>query len=1204
LKTSVKRKDSIILELKKLELYGFKSFADRTEIAFDHGITGVVGPNGSGKSNISDAVRWVLGEQNARQIRGAKMEDVIFGGTQKRKPHAFCEVSLYLDNQDQTLPIDFSEVVITRRLYRSGESEYFINRNSCRMRNIVDLFRDTGAGKEGYSIIGQGRVDELLSNRPEDRRAVFEEASGVSKYKARREEARRKLEHTRVNLTRLEDIIAELDVQIEPLEEQSRTAKEFLLLRDQLRNDEINMFIHHYERAQGRTQELENSLSQLEAETLQIQEEEQKIRLENVELDGAMQVLEEELSDLRRQHMQAASAAERGAAAVSALEESIARSGEDLQKGEADIDRESRQLEEIVRQMDDMASSALTSKEVVERQKEELSLLEERSKAAEMALFGSETALENAKNAMMEQLNRMSDIRARKEQLSTMQKSIAERIGETGEAARRAKEQVELALKERDEAKSALEEATGHRDALTGRRRALLEQTEEKTAGRRQLSETLQKLENEAGRMESRLRMLKDMKRDYEGFQHSVRSLLKDAERNQAVKSAILGVFAELITVSENVEKAIEVALGAAMQNIVTQDEKDAKRLIEHLRNNRYGKATFLPLSSVQPRSLSAQEKRSLSADGVLGVASELVSFDHAYRPAVEHLLGRVVIVRDMDTGIALARANRYAFRIVTQQGDVLNAGGSMTGGSGQSRSTSLLARDRQIAQAEKELAAFERQRAEAAQMNEKMRREIENLRRQAAGLENEAHQADLLVARETERFEILGETLADRQARHQRRLDEEAQLQESLADVQGELAQMDATASHESERVVTDEDLAALSSKVQQDRAACEALREELSALRVHIATTQSQMQSQENQREIFIREKQRLSQNIEKWQRQQDRLREDMSGAQLRLDALMRELEQSRAQQSGIESRLKEAERRREALRSQSREYIQGIEQAAQRLADVSERKHKMEMQKIRLQADLENLQSRMWDDYQLTYAGALPLKTEGFIIAGAPTRIHQTREKIRALGDVNVNAVEEYKRVLERSEYLTAQQKDLLDAIDNLNEVIDQLQQKMTERFSQQFELININFTRIFQQLFQGGTARLILQDPDNPLECGIDIVAQPPGKKLQSMSLLSGGEKTLTAIAILFAMLSIKPTPFCILDEIEANLDDVNAVTYAEFLRKYAQKTQFVVITHRKQSMEAADALYGVAMEEKGVSRLVSVRLQDYHQADAS
>ena len=938
------------MRLKRLEIYGFKSFADRTVVVFDEGITGIVGPNGSGKSNLSDAVRWVLGEQSAKALRGGKMEDVIFNGTQKRKRMGYCEVSLVFENEDHALSVDYTEVMITRRVYRSGEGEYYINKSACRLKDIVELFRDTGVGKEGYSIIGQGRIDEILSQKSEDRRGVFEEAAGIVKYRTRKEESEKRLSNMRDNLSRVEDIIAELESQLEPLEKASETARRYLNLRDELRVLECSAFVLRSDRAKERIAEAEQLLT--------------------------------------------------------GLKEAIAS-----------------------------------------EEKRADALSEQREKANEGA----------------------------------------------------------------------------------------------------------QKLENEV----------------------------------TAAHDAVLELTRET-----------EAVLGGALQNVVTTDEYIARDMIAYLRQNKLGRATFLPMTTISGRTLSPQERQVLTMPGCVGVASELIEFDEQYRGIVENLLGRTVIAENLDAGIEIMRRGRHAFRLVTLEGDVMHSGGSMTGGSSASRMTSLLSREREIKEHEKLLAELEEKVADYGrriERGEAIRQEIKQRRAQAFEAIRQA-QIDVSVAQERVR------TLTAQREEHRAQQDRCAllrtQIAQNLAQIDSQLAgARDTQAGEQKTNEEMNRQTAALSDALYEKREALDALREEAQNLRVTLAACERDANALNQDGARMRREQSAVGVQI-------GEAHENREALTLRHQQSMQQLARDAAEQQTCAGRLEAAQQNlaaRQSARNEEQETIrqltQEIDSLRETLAMDMDKCHKAELVLGRTQSELEQMQQRIWDDYELTYAGAKEYLVEPFDMAGSDKRAGDIRREIRAMGPVNVTAMEDYRACRERYDDLAGQRDDLVKAQDDLLGIIESLQRQMEKQFLENFRLLQQYLSETFVKLFGGGKAELRLMDEKDVLGCGIEIVAQPPGKKLQMLSLLSGGERALTAIAILFAMLRLKPTPFCFLDEIEAALDDGNISTFADYLRDFSKDTQFVVVTHRKGTMERCDGLYGVAMEEKGVSKMLSVELKD-------
>lgn len=1186
------------MHLKKLELYGFKSFAERTQILFDQGITAIVGPNGSGKSNVSDAVRWVMGEQSAKSLRGGKMEDIIFGGTEKRRPLSYCEVTLTFDNGDGALPVDFAEVGITRRVFRSGESEYYINQSACRLKDIVDLFRDTGAGREGYSIVGQGRIDEILSNKAEDRRQVFEEAAGIARFKARKAEAARRLEHTAQNLVRIEDLLEELGRQVGPLERQSQDARRYLELQEQLKRLELNLFRVEHDRGQERLGQLAEQLAersgQLEQTTAQRQQVQQRLEA----LDQALSALEGEQQTQQAEQLALAEQTQQTQGEMQLQAQQARHADEQAEQ----LDQADQAAREQIARLQRLEHDAGGRRAELDNQ---IAALQARQAAGQQDLAGrdariaeEEAALAAEKDRMMAALNRLSDVRSSQARLEAMAAGLKGR-----------QEQVSAA---RGEAAGRLSAAREELSALEGQALALDEQIQQCEAQHqraRQDRQTQQQAIDELTRqaqqrrealqaMDSRLSMLQAMKRDYEGFNQSVKRLMGDAAARPELGAHLLGVVADVIQVPQHLEKALEMVLGASLQHVIVPREEDAKALIEHLRRRGYGRATFLPLSAVRGRRLQGGELKALEMPGVVGLAADLVGSDARYRQIVDNLLGRTLVAEDMDHAIAIARRFRSTFRVVTLQGDLLNPGGSMTGGSTQSRYTSLLGRDRQIAQAKEQRAALAGQIAQDEADRSAAQAAYDRLNALSQQAREQGHQLQVERTRHAERQARMQAELA-RQAQQADQLrDEDEQLTESLADIERQLAAFA-------------DDHGALTRKqdvdregVEQAQRALDAQRRERDAAQQTLSETGMALAAARKEREGLTDQAAHTREQAAYLQRQIDRNRQERQ----RLKA---EGEQALAQERALAEQLaaqkeallalsarqtQQAQRHREML-AQRREQ-EGLRDGLQsQFEQVSETLHRLELQHSKTETDLDILAGRIWEAYGCTYAGALEFAEEGFEPGPAQKRIDAIRREVRAMGTVNVNAIEDYLSTKTRFDELNGQHQDLVKARGDLEQIIGQLDETMERQFAEQFKLINQYFGETFTALFGGGTASVSLQDEDDLLGSGIEINAQPPGKKLQSLLLLSGGERALTAIALLFAMLKLRPSPFCILDEIDAALDESNVDTFARYLHNYAQSTQFVVVTHRKGTMEACNALYGITMQEKGISTLMSVRLSE-------
>lgn len=1187
------------MRLKRLEIYGFKSFADRTVVVFDQGITGIVGPNGSGKSNLSDAVRWVLGEQSAKALRGGKMEDVIFNGTQRRKRLGYCEVSLVFDNEDHALPVDFAEVMITRRVYRSGEGEYYINKAACRLRDIVDLFRDTGVGKEGYSIIGQGRIGEILSQKSEDRRGIFEEAAGIVKYRTRKEESEKRLLNMHDNLDRVEDIIAELEGQLEPLAKASETARHYLALRDELRVLECSAFVLRSDRAQERIADAEALLGGLREA---IEQEERRAGTLAAARDTAnekAQELETQVSGAHEAVLELTREKEAREGELAMLRAEIARMEKDVLSlsQEEDVRRaRSEALEGEIRQNEADTLAART--QIVEWQRE-LNARETELEAAQEAAREAEETLETHKSAIIEAMNRLSDVRTSEARLSTMRKELERR----GEEARAQREELSIIAERLDE---QLEEARGELETfkqVEGELQETGRQIEQESQDAAQKIARIQQAVSDANGQKqaaaSRLRVLREMERDYAGYQQAVKQVLLHARGHEGVR----GVVASLMQVPKELERAVEAVLGGALQNVVTTDEYVARDMIAYLRSNKLGRATFLPMTTITGRTLNAQERQLLSMPGCVGVASELVSFAPEYRGIVENLLGRTVVAENLDAGIEIMRRGRHAFRLVTLEGDVMHSGGSMTGGSAASRMTSLLSREREIKEHEALLVQIDRRMAEFEQRLRKGEEFRQGVKQRRAKAFDDLHQAQIDVSIASERVRTL---TAQREGHAQQEQRCELlceQIAENLAQID---SQLDGARSTQAGEERTSDEMnrrtGELSDALYERREALDALRERTQEVRVTLAAKERDLTA--------------LTADGARMRREQEELAAQLYQAHDQREQLILKHQQATEQQaadtqlsSSCAERLEAAQKtlaQRQSLRGESQEKVraltQEIDALREQLAQDQEKGHRTEMVLSRTQAELSQMQQRIWDEYELTYAGAKEYLNEPFDLSASDKRSGEIRREIRAMGPVNVTAVEDYRATRERYEELARQRDDLVKAENDLKGIIDSLQRQMERQFMENFRLMQQYFAETFSKLFGGGHAELRLLDESDVLGCGIEIVAQPPGKKLQMLSLLSGGERALTAIAILFAMLRLKPTPFCFLDEIEAALDDGNISTFADYLRDFSRNTQFVVVTHRKGTMERCDGLYGVAMEEKGVSTMLSVELKDV-SADA-
>ncbi|MEA4998993.1 MAG: chromosome segregation protein SMC [Candidatus Limiplasma sp.] len=1225
------------MRLSKLEIYGFKSFAKRTEIVFPQNVTGIVGPNGSGKSNISDAVRWVLGEQSAKTLRGNSMADVIFNGTEMRKAMNYCEVTLVFDNTDHELPVDFAEVSITRRVYRSGESEYLMNGSACRLKDVVDLFRDTGVGKEGYSIIGQGRIDEILSQRSEDRRAVFEEAAGISRFRARKEEAEQRLKRADENLVRVEDVLEELNRQLVPLEKQAEVAKEYLALSETLRELDVELYLLRYGRLQTRSNAMEDALLAVQDQLVELESTLGALLAERDRQDAGLEQLQQALAEANAALLARSDALHRAREQAQQVENRLTSGQEALQRLEAEGNALRSRLKLIQATMTESDGGLAEADAQRAAAEAELAVREQAHEAAAQAAARWEEDLSTHKSAIIDRMNRMQDVRTAHARQSAMLSTMTARRAELAEALEGANEKEQTLQAALDAAKHALagelalfETRRAEAAALEQRAQSLAEALQQTQAEEQALLQALRG-------SETRLATLRELQEGYEGYQYPVRQALTHARRQGM--AGVHDVVAMLLTVPKEYETALDMALGGAMQNIVTQTEQDAKTLIDHLRSNRLGRATFLPLSAMHPRTLTQNERRVLAMPGCVGVASELCGFDARYRPVMESLLGRTVIAEDLESGIAIMRAGGQAFRLVTLAGDVMHSGGSMTGGSIQQKAQNLLGREREIKELE---AALATQRINATALSDQlaaMQAERQALRERRIAAREAFQQQEIAVVRDTERQRTAQSELGDhRQATEGMRQAVE-QLEEGIQGVTAELARIQEQSGRE------ETDAQAMKGKTETLTMQLEAARREREAAQQAHTQAMLALKEAEHNCERIRHDQRRLVGD-------QQTCHQEMDAVAARREAVLADLAAAEQQRAAAAEAVTQAE----AALARAKAHVEATEgsraQAQQAFKDLqseieatralhektTDRLHRQEMNLSRVKADMAQLNDRLWDTYELTYAGAQEQHAEyvllrqrdaaaqaatpdpagepptpdepgaleaastalpmGFAENQAEARATEIRERIKRMGNVNVAAIEEYAKLHERATELTAQRDDLTRAKGDLATLIQSLLSHMRTVFVGQFALLQGFFEQTFVRLFGGGHGEVRLSDPEDPLNCGIEIIVQPPGKKRQILSLFSGGERALTAIAILFAMLKLKPTPFCILDEIEAALDEANITYFADYLKEFSQGTQFVVVTHRKGTMERCDTLFGVAMEERGVSSMVSVSLQDF------
>ena len=1177
--------------LKSIEIHGFKSFANKIVFQFHNGITGIVGPNGSGKSNVADAVRWVLGEQKVKQLRGASMQDVIFAGTELRKPQGFASVAITLDNSDHKLPVDYDEVTITRRIYRSGESEYRMNGSQCRLKDINELFYDTGIGKEGYSIIGQGQIDKILSGKPEERRELFDEAAGIVKFKRRKTVAQKKLEDEKQNLVRVTDILAELEKQVGPLAKQSETAKEYLRLKEELKRCDANAFLAETAGIQTQLKELEEKEAIVSDQLEETSLASENLKREYDQLTEAIAALDEGLAGKREERTQAGMLMGNLEGQIGVLKEQINTErmnaehiASRLSSIDGELEEKNLQMTGYERERDEIAAQAETCLKRQEDAEEALRRTEE-----EMMLLDQQ--IEDGKASIIANLNEKASLAARKQRYATMLEQAQVRRSEVAQRLLKFKSDESVQDEQLKAEREKLDAVEAEINRLMGERTA----AEENIAGLeqevRRLNKNLNDTQQQYHTSYTRLESLRNLAERYEGYGGSIRRVMEVRDRVKGIH----GVVADIISTEKKYEVAVETALGGSIQNIVTDSEQTAKQLIEYLKKNKYGRATFLPLTSVGSRGGFNQEA-ALREPGIIGLADSLVHVAPQYRGLASYLLGRVVVAENIDCAIALARKFRYSLRIVTLEGELLSAGGSMTGGAFKN-SSNLLGRRREIEELEaackKALVRVDEIQKDLSLNEGLLTEERENLERlRAAGQEAilRRNTIQIGIAGLEEKKTEIAESSTDMVRENQdleEQLREIGRSQEQLREEEERLEGQNAQTSREIER---------LTGELERARQDSDARRQELSGAQMETSGL--------HQRHQFALE------NIR-------RVREEMR----RLDEEKRELSQGAGGSSqAIASREAEIGQLRELIESTGRKSAQleeEIEKARQekeaqtarqntffaRREEISGEMGRLDKELLRLQNQSEKLSERMesyvnymWSEYELTRQGAEALRDEDAPELGQlKRRLEELKSAIRSLGNVNVNAIEDYKEISERYEFMKTQHGDLVKAEEALLKIIEELDAGMRRQFEEKFREIQREFDKVFKEMFGGGSGKLELLEDEDLLEAGIQIIAQPPGKKLQNMMQLSGGEKALTAIALLFAIQNLKPSPFCLLDEIEAALDDSNVDRFAKYLHKLTKYTQFIVITHRRGTMMAADRLYGITMQEKGVSTLVSVNL---------
>ncbi len=1177
------------MRFKRIELHGFKSFAEPVTIEFHEGITCVIGPNGSGKSNISDAIRWVLGEQSPKMLRGGKMEEVIFSGTASRRSRGMAEVTLVIDNSEGELPIDYNEVAITRRMFRSGESEYSINNNQCRLRDIRELIMDTGIGVDGYSLIGQGKISDIVSNKTESRREIFEEAAGIVMYRSKKAESERKLASTEANLDRVNDIISELEGRIGTLKEDSIKAKEFIELRDRNKELEINLTLNSIEDLELKNEYLKDDLVELKVKLEEGRAGKEKADKSLAESQEKSQTLQQLLDENREKLMAVSdelqqisgreklneqrlatieSSRERIRQELAALDEKKekeTRNAEDVYKAKAEAEREmqetSRVLQEKIREHAVIAEAMSAATEQADRYREEI--------------FRHHSSISSHKAEIGSLENLQGTLQLRKSQIMEERSGSEDENRDTLDALNRLRSE-----------KLGLEELLEQNKTDAENQRKQLEQylTDE-----RRLAKELEELRLSIGQLSARKKTIEEMESNYEGYNYAVKFIMR------AGMPGIFGTVAELISVPEGYEVAIETAMGAALQNIVCQDDHSAQNAIVRLKENKAGRLTFLPVSSVRG-GRSNYEGKLESENGFKGFGVDCIEFDGKYRNVMEYLLGRVVIVDSMENAVRLSK-KVSGLRFVTLEGEIINAGGAITGGKYKNKTANLLERKAEITQLEQQLAENRAKKDADLQQAQQLQQQIEKLRdRNAETLQsNRKVEMELLEKRnELVMTEKILNDYKESSGRWEKELDHIQEQQENSQRMIRELEEKITAAEHSirETEAMAEEQLDAYDEKKSQ----AEKLSESITAARIAATSCESKKASADDlaaRIQASITELEAEHRSKTNQLHTLDEEQQTLESGRRTMDSQLKEKEE---QKENIQRYLGELTEERTAATADINRLTSEKEALDKAVSALQDQKYELEIRQAKNETQLDTYKEKLWEDFEVSYIQAMEFKKDDFDAVSAGKENRQLKARIKQLGEVNVGAIAEYETVSERYEFLTGQRADILDASDSLKQIIDDMDKTIKVKFKESFDQIVVQFEEIFGQLFGGGHAELRLDDENNPLESGIEIIAQPPGKKLQNINLLSGGEKTMTAIALMFAVLKTKPTPFCILDEVEAALDDANIERFAKYLKTF-DDIQFTLVTHQKATMEHADVLYGVTMPEQGISKVLSLNMGD-------
>lgn len=1182
--------------LKKVYVNGFKSFAEKTEIVVEHGITAVVGPNGSGKSNISDAIKWVLGEQSAKSLRGGKMDDVIFAGTEKRMPLGYAEVNLIFDNESGIIPVEYKEVSIKRKLYKTGESEYYINKQQCRLKDIKELFMDTGIGRDGYSFIGQGRVEDILSPNSETRRQVFEEASGIVKYKSRKEESERKLEKTSDNLDRIEDIIHELEERIEPLHEQSKRAKQYIDIKNNLKLYELNYLAHEYEKHNEQLKALENQKNIAIEEKQNLQKRRDAIAetiVSQKEKISDLQLIIKELEaerDIRNKEFESC----QSLCQVHREKKILYKSN--IENIEKEIEETNKRNAALNESIELLCAEKTDLEETLNKDTEKFNSMNEEIKEYKAKIDDVVAKIEEQKSNLFELHKEINKLNSQKSTIDSFISNDEERIEHlakevsTEEEDMKSKLDIITKLKEEQEStKAYIAEKRIELDKEYGN-------LSKKENERESLNQDIKKTGEDLSSARSKMNILSNMEAYYDGYYKSIKTVMNNKDKEPVLKS-ILGTVADIITTEKEYETAIEIALGSAIQNIIVKTEQEAGNIIDYLKRNKVGRVTFLPINMLQERGLSAKEQEVLRDKSVINTADLLVNTNPEFERVIKFLLGRILVVDNLDNGFKISRRLGNSLKIVTLAGDVINAGGSVTGGH-ISSNQNLLGRKREIEELKE---AAEKYSALLNDKNDKLNnaiKAIKNISEAISEIKATINDKTNLIGMNASKINMLQEQ-ADKTASAIKKYTEEMHyIQEESIKYKEDLKKI-FLQTEELKRQVEEKEKAieAISLENETNRTKYDEYNAVILGQRDHVAEIIQQIKLKEEKINNIQSEIERNSMLKSSKDENLKSIYTEILTAENAIADFSKKAETLKEEINKLNEVFNKDKENLDISQNEIYEYQNKINEANKTITEILDDENKMNVKIEREISKVEEISSKLWEDYELNYAMALKYKDDSISQSRLYSEVNACKKAIKDLGNINIDAIEEYEEVKERYDFLKSQQKDLVDAKEQLNDVIKELEIQMRDKFVEEFASIRVKFNEVFKKLFNGGNGDVFLEDEDDALNSNIEITVQPPGKKLSKITLLSGGEKALTAIALLFAILKTKPTPFCILDEIEAALDDVNINRFSQYLKEFSRETQFIVITHRKGTMECADTLYGATMEEKGVTKLVSLKLSD-------